>query len=308
LITYMMKMVLQTICINFYWIFFKIYPKYNKLDFYIFGESYAGHYVPAIGSRIVDGNQKGGNLKINLKGVGIGNGWVDPAIQYGSNADLLYSYDMLPDAIAITYDDVLYPGCKLLIESELWPAAVEECNLALEAVLLAGEAYMERSINVYDVRIPCEYPPLCYDFSSVDSLLGQTAVKKALGVPPSISWTSCSTFVHLLMLDDWVGNFAVDIPKMLSQNIRVLIYSGDKDFICNYIGGKQWVLEMDWSGKGSFNQAPEQQWTVGGKPAGLYKTSQGFTFMQVFNAGHMVPMDQPANALDMVQQFITNNL
>lgn len=58
--------------------FFQLYPKYQPLDFYLFGESYAGHYVPAISARILQG---GGSPRINLRGSGIGNGLTDPIIQ-----------------------------------------------------------------------------------------------------------------------------------------------------------------------------------------------------------------------------------
>jgi len=63
--------------------FFKLHPEYAKLGFFVVGESYAGHYVPAVSARIVKGNQEGGKF-INLQGAGIGNGWVDPDSQYGS--------------------------------------------------------------------------------------------------------------------------------------------------------------------------------------------------------------------------------
>ena len=43
-------------------------------EFYVFGESYGGHYVPAISKRIYDGNQNNEGLKINLAGLGVGNG------------------------------------------------------------------------------------------------------------------------------------------------------------------------------------------------------------------------------------------
>lgn len=62
------------------------------------------------GARIVEGNAKGGNPVLNLQGVGIGNGWVDPEIQYGSNADLLYENGLLPEVEKLLYDDVLYPS------------------------------------------------------------------------------------------------------------------------------------------------------------------------------------------------------
>lgn len=65
--------------------FMKEFPQYAQLDFYVTGESYAGHYVPAISSRIVANNKKlgAGEQKIHLQGLAIGNGLVDPATQYG---------------------------------------------------------------------------------------------------------------------------------------------------------------------------------------------------------------------------------
>ncbi len=39
---------------------------------------------------------------------------------------------------------------------------------------------------------------------------------------------------------------------------------------------------------------------------GTAQSFQNFTWLEVANAGHMVPMDQPANALDMLRKFLTN--
>ena len=41
----------------------------------------AGHYVPATGQVIVESNSV---YAKNLKGIGIGNGWVDPYLQYAA--------------------------------------------------------------------------------------------------------------------------------------------------------------------------------------------------------------------------------
>ena len=37
--------------------FYKALPQYKNLDFFIFGESYAGHYVPAVSHYIWQKNQ-----------------------------------------------------------------------------------------------------------------------------------------------------------------------------------------------------------------------------------------------------------
>ena len=57
-------------------------------DFYVTGESYAGHYVPAVSNRIfLENNKPDTKNKINLKGFAIGNGLTDPGIQYGGYSD-----------------------------------------------------------------------------------------------------------------------------------------------------------------------------------------------------------------------------
>jgi len=56
--------------------FFKAHTKYASLPFFVFGESYAGHYVPAT-THVINQNNKNlpaGAIKLNLKGTAIGNG------------------------------------------------------------------------------------------------------------------------------------------------------------------------------------------------------------------------------------------
>jgi len=40
------------------------------------------------------------------------------------------------------------------------------------------------------------------------------------------------------------------------------------------------------------------------KKAGTVRTASNFTFLQVNNAGHMVPMNQPENSLSMIETFL----
>ena len=47
--------------------FFKEHPQFAKNDFYITGESYAGHYIPAFAARVHQGNKAKEGININLK-------------------------------------------------------------------------------------------------------------------------------------------------------------------------------------------------------------------------------------------------
>jgi len=49
-------------------LFFMQYPKYAHLKFFIFGESYAGHYVPALSAKIVVENANASNIYIDCRG------------------------------------------------------------------------------------------------------------------------------------------------------------------------------------------------------------------------------------------------
>lgn len=282
---------------------FAQYPQYSNLPFYITGESYAGHYVPAISNRVVVGNQQGQGTHINLKGSAIGNGLVDPEIQYAYYAEMAYKNPIKPVVGAITYElmKAATPECIRLIHAcnggSGCSTAQSVCNIALvEPVQLTG-------VNLYDITKPCSDPPLCYDFSSVDKFLNQDSVKQKLGVGKR-KWSDCNYVVNAMFKSDWMKNYQIDLPPVLATNATVVIYAGENDFICNWMGNKAWTLNLQWPGNNGFNSSQDLPWAVEGQAAGQVRTYQNFNFVKVFKAGHMVPMDQPKNALAMIRKFL----
>ncbi len=71
----------------------------------------------------------------------------------------------------------------------------------------------------------------------------------------------------------------------------------------NWLGNQAWTLGLEWSGKAGFNAAEFKDWAVGGAAAGKSRTYGGLTFLRVFDAGHMVPADQPVAALALLNQL-----
>lgn len=176
------------------------------------------------------------------------------------------------------------------------------------------EPYQLSGMNVYDMRIPCEVPGLCYDFSNIAKYLSRPEVLEYLGVDKEhASWSDCNMAVNMMFRGDWMKDYEQQLPDLLADGIRVLIYAGDQDFICNHLGNKAWTLQLDWPGKDAFNGARDRPWRAhtekgASEHAGDVRSAKGLTFLRVFAAGHMVPMDQPAASLDMLEQFLAGKL
>lgn len=148
-------------------------------------------------------------------------------------------------------------------------------------------------------------PALCYDFSAQTNWLNDAANIKAIGAHGK-KWTSCSRVVEvkLVFAGDWMLTFADAVQGLLEADVPVLIYHGDLDYIVNWIGGQDWTNVLQWSGHDGFNAASNTTYILDGETVGNYKSYKGLTFMKITNAGHLVPMDKPKAALDMVNKFM----
>lgn len=69
---------------NFLLAFYEAHPKLLKNPFFLFGESYGGHYVPATALAVLRGNVAKKGVHVPLTGLSVGNGLTAPEIQYRS--------------------------------------------------------------------------------------------------------------------------------------------------------------------------------------------------------------------------------
>jgi len=300
--------------------FFKAKPEYNT-KFFVTGESYAGHYIPAVTHRIFTGNaaiQKG-DIKIELKGMGIGNGLTDPLEQYKVVPEMMCTGGgHAPPAINSSAECAILHAATVPCEATLAACnsgipLVEQagCLAAMETCTLAFQLpYMATGLNPYDMRIKCAVPPLCYDMGNDVKFLNDPEVQKQLGVDEAFE--SCNMIVNLAFRLDFMKNYHLKIPPMLAAGIDVLIYAGDQDFICNWLGNEKWVLALEWPHKKEFNAAQKVPFVVSGKEVGAMdgkevgelRSFSNFHFLRMYQAGHMVPLDQPEAALGMLNTLL----
>ena len=90
-------------------------------------------------------------------------------------------------------------------------------------------------LQYYDIRKKCE-GDLCYNFTQVETLLNMQKVKSALGVMDDLKYELCSLEVRVAMMQDWMRNLEVVIPSLLEDGIKLLVYVGEEDLICNWLG------------------------------------------------------------------------
>ena len=190
---------------------------------YIFGESYGGHYAPATAHRV--------GQSLNLKGLAVGNGLTDPLVQYEYYPQMGYDWAKQvlghPVLTEAQYNLMkgLWPTCQKKIakcqqDTSACPSAQSYCN----EVMIAP--YEQHGLNPYDIRKQCGSNPLCYDTKNVDKFLNSASVQRKLGVPAGTTWQSCNYTVNAEFSADWMKNFQQDVPALLANGTRVLIYAG----------------------------------------------------------------------------------
>lgn len=59
--------------------------------------------------------------------------------------------------------------------------------------------------------------------------------------------------VHYNVIDnDWVKNAAPKLTDLLNNNVKVMLYHGELDFICNWVGGERAINGVEWYGQGEW--------------------------------------------------------
>ncbi|KAG2827517.1 hypothetical protein PC111_g8546 [Phytophthora cactorum] len=305
---------------NIYWFlqgFLERHPKLQGRKFFISGESYGGHYVPAA-AHFISHQKPNGTLAINLQGISIGNGCTNPVIQ---NPHFI---DMATNAYNISFVDpaelpklkTKAAHCGQMMEAcqsqpSLCCDADGYCQDNLESVFMAAKR------NPYDIRQPCATSDtdviqcIAKDIELITPYLNSPNLRKFLHVDERVGdWQLCNFDVNFAFSKsfDVMLSTSAFVGDLLDDGVRVLIYAGDADLECNWSGNLAWLQALDWKGSAYFNTTESHDLVVDEETAGSVISFEELTFVRVFNAGHMVPQDQPAVALDVMNSFYRNQV
>ncbi|KAJ2651612.1 hypothetical protein IWW40_001512 [Coemansia sp. RSA 1250] len=291
--------------VEFLHMFLTRFPQYGQRELHVMGESYAAHYVPAIASRIVADNQQGTRRQLPLTSIAVGNGLFNMQVQYQYLPDMACN-SQYPPAVNTSTCNAMRQA-RLRFQQTLQHPDVQRNAEAAANATYAGydilTPYQLAGGNPYDVRQPCGTGSLCDAYMDrIAKFVSHDWVRKALGTQDAPEFQLCSPRVQDAFIDsgDELTDSSLWLPRVLDAGVRVLNYVGDADLICNWMGSKRLLQQLQWRGQAGFNYAPDRPWI-----AGQVRSFGGLTFLRVNGAGHMVAKDQPETALAMLTQWLT---
>ncbi|XP_059663519.1 serine carboxypeptidase 1-like [Cornus florida] len=269
------------------------FPQYKTRDFYITGESYAGHYVPQLAYTILQNNGNATTI-INLKGIAIGNAVINDPTDGKGYYDYLWTH-------ALNSDET-YEGINTFCDFVNGTSSAK-CNSFLDK---SGEEMGD--IDYYNIYAPlCNKPSLINgsadDFdpcSSIyrDSYLNNAEVQKAFHANPT-TWRGCRGY-HW---NDSPTTILPIIKDFIVNGIRVWIYSGDIDSVVPVTSTRYSISSLKLP-----IQTPWLPWYTNDEVGGYVVEYQGLTFATVRGAGHLVPSYQPERALLMISSFLQGSV
>jgi serine carboxypeptidase-like clade 2 len=282
----------------------KQYTQYQNRPFVIAGESYAGHYIPELVHTLINDPIPG----LNFQGFAIGNPYVAGSIDDGPLLDQflmshavkslrgegkeypngLDPYDVLADTC-----DLSHARFPTRWNGHQWGISAHEHINTLRQKFGHGKARY----------VPNPLPDCVLDVYT-DSYLRRVDVQQAIhATPPNPnSWSVCSYGVYVGRADTTIPYI---VEAMNNTDLTIWIYSGDEDYVCNFISTEWWILDLNrtevskWS-SWLYTQPHDGSTQI----AGFTTVFDRITYRTVKGAGHEVPRLQPAPALQMLQDFL----
>ncbi|XP_065897203.1 probable serine carboxypeptidase CPVL [Dysidea avara] len=281
--------------------FFLVFDDYQKNDFYITGESYAGKFIPALAYKIHQSNPTA-QLKINMKGVAIGDGFCDPINMVVGYADLMQQFSLI-DSVQAEYVRKQMEAVAAETNAGNYVQAFQIFAEVISGDLLPYPSYFVNVTGCTNLWNILE-TSISVEFGYYGAFLEKAEVRNKIHVG-NLTYSDGLT-TEKILIGDVMQSVAPQLATVM-ENYKVLLYNGQLDVA---VGGpltERFLLVLQWSGADAFAQADRNVWKI--KPddvevAGFVRKSNNFTQVIVRGAGHFLPYDQPERGLDMLDRFI----
>uniref|UniRef100_A0A8C7R236 Carboxypeptidase n=1 Tax=Oncorhynchus mykiss TaxID=8022 RepID=A0A8C7R236_ONCMY len=285
--------------------FFAKFPNFTQNEFFIIGESYGGIYAPTLSQRVT--------AKINFKAFAVGNGLSSYALNDQSLIYFGYYHGLFGeqlwtdlntnccDKVTCNFFNNSKEACKTLAFSIVYDSGLNEYALYMDCDQLFRKHWDTFQVSALPMEENSVQVPPCINSTAQMNWLNRGDVRKALHVPDTLPpWDICSDVVG--------GQYTNIYPtvkdvylKLLSLGVRALVYNGDTDMACNFLGDKWFAEQLNQKTTTKYQNMFIKISGCNGGEAAAFLSHPLFQ-----DAGHMVPQWAPGPALDMFQSFLSN--
>ena len=158
--------------------------------------------------------------------------------------------------------------------------------------------------GTYDIRHPSKDPTPPEYFMDY---LNLPKVQAALGVNLNYTESNNDIYWHFQETGDFIyDDFLEDLEYLLAQDVRVSLFYGDADYICNWFGGQAISLAVNFTHKEEFAAAGYELLTVNDTAYGEVRQYGNFSFTRIWEAGHEVPFYVPVGSLALFNRTINH--
>ncbi|CAA7050998.1 unnamed protein product [Microthlaspi erraticum] len=287
---------------------FERFPQYKHRDFYIVGESYAGHFVPQLSKLVHERNKGFKNPALNLKGFMVGNAVTDDYHDYIGTFEYWWNHGLISDS---TYHQLktacysvssLHPSLQCvealrsaeLEQGNIDPYSIftKPCNntVQLKSFLKGRYPWMSRA---YD---PCTERYSNVYFNRVDVQKALHANVTRLTYP----WKSCSDIVGSYWTDSPVSMLPI-YRELIAAGLKIWVFSGDTDAVVPVTATRYSIDALKLATVTNW-----YPWYDHGKVGGWSQVYKGLTLVTVVGAGHEVPLHRPRQAFILFRSFLEN--
>lgn len=270
--------------------FFALHPRYVTTGkdgkratrpLFMSGESHAGHYIPTMALHIIQKNalvRPGSeDLFISLEGIALGNPWLDPYYQYDAS-DFAHGQGLINMGQKHRLKE-LERKCQTMLNSGKYnnPACFSLLDKIVDSSTVAGSD----RVLMYDtrkfVRQTSSFPP---GHEALERYLNRADVKEAIHVTGSPNkFEECANPPYYALSHQDGKGVTRELTRLLDAGLRVLVFAGQYDLICNHIGIEKVLRALPWKHQKDWLLAQPGVWAAEGKPIGFSRAFENLDFL-----------------------------
>ncbi|VAH17740.1 unnamed protein product [Triticum turgidum subsp. durum] len=298
---------------------FQRFPQHKMKEFYIAGESYAGHYIPQLANVIVEENKKASKENyINFKGILIGNAYVDGDTDLQGIVDSAWHHAIISDTLYSAFlkscdfsIEILSPECDAALSEffllykliDVYSLYTPYCDLGYPALNASASSNIGQTNGRFDLlKMPMGFDPCTQTYAT--EYLNRADVQRALhanttGLP--YPYVLCRNSINAVWKDSDMTVVPI-VKKLAEEGLRIWIFSGDTDARIPTTSTRYTLKKLDLPIKEDW-----LPWFTHKQVGGWSVVYDGLTFVTVRGAGHMVPTSLPEQALELFKHFLANH-